>query len=115
MLNVCKHVWVVVNVPRLFVLIVMSFSIVGCTQGRWVKSDAALEQTQQDFAECESMNALQPQPVTLGQKRGANPDLSSLKMQKCMRNKGYQWVTGDAKPPKKDVLEIVPGLDTAHP
>ena len=31
-----------------------------------------MEHTQQDFAECETLSALQPQPVTLGQKRGAN-------------------------------------------
>ena len=97
--------------PRFFVLITLVFSIVGCTQGRWVKADATLEHTQQDFAECDTMSALQPQPVTLGQKRGANPDLSSLEIQKCMKNKGYQWVTGNAQPQQKEILEIAPVPD----
>lgn len=104
-----------VNIPGLFILIAMVFSIVGCTHGRWVKANATLKQVQQDFAECETMNALQPQPVTLGQKRGANPDLSSLEIQKCMKNKDYHWVAGETTPPQKDILEIAPGLDHSPP
>lgn len=102
------------NTPSLFALIVLGCSIVGCTQGRWVNTDATLDQTQQDFAECETMNALQPQPFTLSQKRMANPDLSSLETQKCMKNKGYQWVAEEAKPPKKDIWEI-PSLVRPQP
>ena len=97
--------------PMVFVLIALVFSIVACTQGRWVKADATLEHTQQDYLECETLSSLRPPPVTLGEKRSANPDLSSLEIQKCMKNKGYQWVSGNAQPQQKEILEIVPVPD----
>jgi hypothetical protein len=35
----------------------------------------------------------QPQPKTLGDKIGANPDMSGRAIEQCMRGKGYRWIT----------------------
>ena len=86
----------------------------GCAQGRWVKSDADSEQTQRDFSDCEIMSSVQRPPATLAEKRGAYPDLSSMQIEKCMKSKGYQWVTDDAQSPQQEILEIAPFPDQSN-
>jgi len=98
----------------LLVFLALVVVLFGCAEGRWVKVDASSVQTQQDYAECETISSLQPPPATLAEKRQANPDLSSVGIQKCMKNKGYQWVIGDVQPPLKELLEIAPLQNHPH-
>jgi hypothetical protein len=35
----------------------------------------------------------EPQPTTLGNKIGADPDMSGRAIEQCMGGKGYQWIT----------------------
>ena len=91
----------------LLVFSILFVVLLGCAQGRWVKPDASPAQTQQDFGECETLSTLQPTPATLGEKLGANPDLSSRAIEKCMSRKGYQWVTEKTPPQQQEILEII--------
>ena len=80
-----KNAYFIVGVTCLFV---------GCVGGQWVKEGASPENVQQDYRECQTMGIVQePQPATLGDKIGANPDMSGQAIEQCMRGKGYRWVT----------------------
>ena len=71
--------------------------LIGCAGGQWVKQGASPDSVQKDYNECQTWATIQqPQPRTLGEKIGANPDMSGLAIEKCMRGKGYQWVTEKA-------------------
>ena len=96
------------NIPMcgyLAFIIFLSMAL-GCTKGRWVQHGASPERTHQDLAECETLASLQPPPFTLSEKQTANPDLSSLTIQKCMQNLGYQWVTDSAPSQQEEILKI---------
>ena len=65
----------------------------GCAGGQWVKEGTPPETVQRDYSECQTMGiAQEPQAGRLGNKIGANPDMSSLAIEQCMREKGYQWI-----------------------
>ena len=67
---------------------------IGCAGGQWGKEGAPPETVQRDYGECQTMGMVQqPQPATLGDKIGANPDMSGRAIEQCMRGKGYRWVT----------------------
>ena len=66
---------------------------IGCAGGQWVKEGTPLETVQRDYGECQTMGMVQqPQPSTLGDKIGANPDMSGRAIEQCMRGKGYRWI-----------------------
>ena len=68
--------------------------VLGCTGGQWVKEGTPPETVKQDYGECQMMGIVQePQPTTLGEKIGANPNMSGQAIEQCMRGKGYRWVT----------------------
>ncbi|MDX1412070.1 MAG: hypothetical protein R3351_07920 [Nitrospirales bacterium] len=68
--------------------------LTGCTGGQWIKQGASPESVQKDYNECRTWATIQqPRPGTLGERIGANPDMSGQAIEKCMREKGYQWVT----------------------
>jgi hypothetical protein len=63
----------------------------GCTGGQWVKEGTPHETVQRDYGECQTMGIVQePQGGTVGNRIGANPDMSWQAIEKCMRGKGYQ-------------------------
>ena len=62
---------------------------IGCAGGQWVKEGTPPETVQRDYGECQTMGMVQePQPTTLGNKIGANPDMSGRAIEQCMRGKG---------------------------
>jgi hypothetical protein len=62
-----------------------------------MKKGVAPETVQRDYGECQTLGSFQqPQAGTLGDKMGGQPDMSGLTIEKCMRGKGYQWVTETA-------------------
>jgi len=72
--------------------------LIGCTGGQWVKAGVAPETAQRDYGECQTLGSIQqPQGGTLGDKMGGRPDMSSLTVDQCMRGKGYEWVTEQAR------------------
>jgi hypothetical protein len=80
------------NKPLL--LLGLSCLAIGCAGGQWVKEGAPPETVQRDYGECQTMGMVQqPQGGTLGDKIGANPDMSGRAIEQCMRGKGYRWVT----------------------
>ena len=70
---------------------------IGCSGGQWAREGADSQAVQSDYSECQTMGGVQPPPATLADKIGANPDMSSMAIEKCMRGKGYQWETEKAK------------------
>ena len=81
------------NMSRLVLLIILFDLTFGCTKGEWAKPNMSPEQTHLDYQECETLSTLGRPPLTLAEKRSANPDLSSVDIEKCMQNKGYHWVS----------------------
>jgi len=80
--------------PKIYFIVVLTFLVTGCAGGQWVKEGTSPETVQRDYGECQTMGMVQePQPTTLGNKIGANPDMSGRAIEQCMRGKGYQWVT----------------------
>lgn len=76
---------------------VLGFLVVGCTQGQWMKEGADPQTVENDYRDCQTVGAsAEPAPATLGDKIGANPDLSSQAIEKCMKAKGYRWGTPEA-------------------
>jgi len=72
--------------------------VLGCAGGQWVKEGVEPETVKRDYGECQTWGSFQqPQPGTLGDKMGGMPDMSGLAIEKCMRGKGYQWVTETAE------------------
>ncbi len=72
--------------------------VLGCSGGQWVKEGVAPETVQRDYGECQTWGSFQqPQPGTLADSRGARLDMSGMAIEKCMRGKGYQWVTETAE------------------
>ncbi len=66
----------------------------GCTGGQWVKEGTPHETVQRDYGECQTMGIVQePQGGTVGNRIGANPDMSGRAIEQCMQGKGYQWIT----------------------
>lgn len=71
--------------------------LLGCAGGQWVKEGTPPETVKRDYDECQMMGIVQePKPTTLGEKIGANPNMSRQAIERCMRGKGYQWVTETA-------------------
>jgi len=82
---------------KLLVILGLSCLVIGCVGGQWTKEGAPPEAVQQDYGECQTLGIVQqPQPTTLGDKIGANPDMSGRAIEQCMRGKGYRWVTEKA-------------------
>jgi hypothetical protein len=80
--------------PKNYFIVGLTCLATGCAGGQWVKENTPPETLQRDYSECQTMGIIQePQPTTLGNKIGANPDLSGRAIEQCMRGKGYRWVT----------------------
>ena len=79
---------------KIYFIVGLTCLATGCAGGQWVKEGTLPETVQQDYGECQTMGiAQEPQAGTLGNKIGANPDMSGLAIEQCMRGKGYQWIT----------------------
>ena len=79
--------------PKIYFIVVLTCLVTGCAGGQWVKEGASPETVQRDYGECQTMGIVQePQGGTLGNKIGANPDMSGRAIEQCMRGKGYQWI-----------------------
>lgn len=91
-------------VNKLYIVVVVSCLAIGCTQGQWIKEGADPQTVENDFRECQTVGtSFEPAPATLGDKIGANPDMSGQAIEKCMQAKGYRWGTPDPgeRPEKK--------------
>ena len=83
---------------KLLFVTVVSCVVIGCTQGQWMKEGANPETVQKDYQECQTLGtSFEPQPATLGDKIGANPDMSAQAIEQCMQGKGYRWGTEKTK------------------
>jgi hypothetical protein len=77
---------------KMYCILWLTCLATGCAGGQWVKEGTPPETVQRDYGECQTMGMVQePQPTTLGNKIGGNPDMSSQAIEECMRGKGYQW------------------------
>jgi len=80
--------------PKKYPIVGLICLVTGCAGGQWVKEGTPPETVQRDYSECQTIEIVQePQPTTLGDKIGANPDMSGRAIEQCMRGKGYRWVT----------------------
>ena len=87
---------------KLFLIGVVSCLAMGCTQGQWVKEGADPQTVEEDYRECQILGtSYEPAPATLGDKRGANPDLSGQAIEQCMKGKGYRWGTVTPSKPQE--------------
>ena len=79
---------------KIYFIVGLTCLATGCSGGQWVKEGTPPETVQRDYGECQTMGIVQePQGGTLSNKIGANPDMSGLAIEQCMRGKGYQWIT----------------------
>ena len=79
---------------NIYFIVGLTCHATGCTGGQWVKEGTPHETVQRDYGECQTMGIVQePQGGTVGNRIGANPDMSWQAIEKCMRGKGYQWIT----------------------
>ena len=89
-------------VNKLILFVVWSSLAIGCAQGQWVKEGADPQTVENDYRECQNLGTTaEPAPATLGDKIGANPDMSSQAIEQCMQGKGYRWGTAKANEPEE--------------
>ena len=90
------------DMNRLLVTCGLTLILAGCTKGYWVKEGATQAETEQDSAECQTVDSMQPAPATLGDKIGMPTEMSTATFEKCMRGKGYKWVQEETNGGQKD-------------
>ena len=67
-----------------------------------MKEGADPQTVESDYRECQNLGtSFEPAPATLGDKIGANPDMSGPAIEKCMQGKGYRWGTEKASEPQE--------------
>ena len=79
---------------KLVCVIILAFVLLNCSPGQWVRNDATLEESQQDYAECQNLAAVQAPSGSLSQKAGGG-HRSRFSVDDCMKSKGYTWKQHD--------------------